>query len=78
VETLKLVLTAVEFDAVEDPKRTSAPGAPIGNVHVRVVPGKVPSMQFGGPELNVGNANDDVFVIVGVTFAIVLKLSGES
>jgi len=61
---------------VVEPKMVLAPGAPIGKLQVRVVPGIAASMQFGGPELNVGSANDDVFVIVGVTLAMVLKLSG--
>ena len=33
-------------------------------------------MQFGGPELNVGKPNVDVFVIVGVTLEIVVKARG--
>ena len=71
------MLIAVEFEAVLLVRRVAAPGTPVPKVQLvlRVVPDN-PGRQFGGPKLNVGNANDDVFVIVGVTLAIVVKLSG--
>ena len=42
----------------------------------RVIAGRAVGKQFGGPKLKDGNANDDVFVIVGVTLAMAVKASG--
>ena len=57
-------------------KPTDAPGIPVGKLHDRVIAGRAVGKQFGGPKLKDGNANDDVFVIVGVTLAMAVKASG--
>jgi hypothetical protein len=73
---LKLLLTAVLFEAVVLPKMKSRKGDEDGNVDTTLVLAVPNAVILPGPSINDGRAKLVVFVIEGVTCEIVVKASG--